>query len=186
MTTAYDVPGTELIEEIVKELKQNKNITEPDYIDFVKTGAHKERAPQREDWFYVRMASVFRRIYLDGPVGTESLRTYYGGRKNRKVRPHRHVKAGGKIIRNCLQVLEKEGLIKKEKKGRILTSKGIILLNKSSKSVLNYLKEHPKTEKKKDLTLAKEKSQQSEPKRKEQKKGKGKDEPGRDKGKKNK
>lgn len=185
MTTAFDVPGTELIQEIAKELRQNKNIVQPEYVDFVKTGAHRERSPSQEDWYYIRMASILRKIYFDGPVGTESLRSYYGGRKNRKVKPHKHVKAGGKIIRNCLQALEKEGLIKKEKKGRTVTTKGIVLLNKSSKNVLAYLREHPKTEKKKNLTLAKEKAVSQEP-AKEKEKGKEKDEPRRDKGKKSK
>ncbi len=182
MVTVYDVPGTELIKEITKELKQNKNIIQPDYVNYVKTGAHNERAPQDEDWYYTRMASILRRLYLDGPgIGTESLRTYYGGRKNRGVKPHKKVKAGGKIIRNCLQALEKEELIKKEKKGRILTIKGINLLNKTSKKVSDYLKENPKPERKRNLTLIKEKSSHgTETKRK------GKDGSGRDKTKKTK
>lgn len=182
MVTAYDVPGTELIKELAKELKQNKNIIQPEYVNYVKTGAHAERAPQDEDWYYIRMASILRRLYLDGPgIGTESLRSYYGGRKNRGVKPHKKVKAGGKIIRNCLQILEKEELIKKEKKGRILTKKGIIFLNKTSKKVSDYLKENPKKERKRNLTLAKDKvSQETETKRKE------KNEPGRDKTKKTK
>jgi small subunit ribosomal protein S19e len=181
MATVYDVPGTELIEEIAKELKQNKNINEPEYVNFVKTGSHKERAPYRDDWYYIRMASILRRIYLDGPVGTESLRTYYGGRKNRGRRPHKHVKASGKIIRNCLQELEKEELIKKEKKGRVITRKGIAFLNKTSRKVLDYLKEKPKTKKRKNLSLAKEKAKTTETK-----KGKGNDELRGNKAKKNK
>ncbi|MFH1895519.1 MAG: hypothetical protein ABIJ74_02995 [archaeon] len=59
------------------------------------------------------------------------------------------------------------------------------MLNKSSKNVLAYLREHPKTEKKKNLTLAKEKAVSQEP-AKEKEKGKEKDEPRRDKGKKSK
>ncbi len=182
MSTVYDVPGIDLVKELSKELKENKNIVQPAYVNYVKTGAHKERAPQEDDWFYTRLASILRRIYLDGPVGTESLRSYYGGRKNRGRRPHKKVKASGKIIRDCLQTLEKEGLVKKEKKGRAVTKKGVAFLNKSSANLLKYLKEHPKQEKKKDLTLAKEKVQTEE-----SKKGKGKkDEPARNKGKKNK
>jgi len=170
MVTTYDVPGTELIKEIAKELKENKNIVQPDYVNYVKTGAHRERAPQDENWYFVRMASILRRIFLDGPVGTESLRTYYGGRKNRGVKPHKHVKASGKIIRNCLQALEKEGLIKKSKKGREITKKGILLLNKKSKNTADYLKENPKKPKMINLTLAKEKEVKEE--FKEKRKGK--------------
>jgi small subunit ribosomal protein S19e len=186
MTTVYDVPGIELIKEITKELKQNKNIIIPEYANYVKTGAHKERAPQQEDWYHIRMASILRRIYLDGPTGTEALRTYYGGRKNRGVRPHKHVKASGKIIRNCLQALEKEGLIKKEKKGRIATRKGVALLNKASKNTLDFLKQNPRKRKPKSLSLAKEKTVSQEPKRKDKKEKGKEDGTGRDKTKKNK
>ncbi len=184
MVSVYDVPGTELIKETAKELKENKSIQEPGYINYVKTGAHRERAPQQEGWYYNRMASILRRIFLDGPVGTESLRTYYGGRKNRGRKPHRHVKASGKIIRDCLQALEKEGLVKKDKKGRVVTSKGIALLNKNAKKALEDLKEHPK-QKKRVLTLAKEKTASPDAGKKKAKR-KEKNEPRRDKGKKNK
>ncbi len=186
MVSVYDVPGTELIKEIAKELKENKNIIQPEYVDYVKTGAHKERAPQEDGWYYTRMASILRRIFLDGPIGTESLRTYYGGKKNRGVRPNKKIKAGGKIIRDCLQALEKEGLIKKEKKGRITTSKGTAFLKQASKKTEENLKTNPKTRKKRNLTLAKEKGSQ-EPKEKKKKEKKGKEnEPRGDKAKKNK
>ncbi len=185
MATAYDVPGTELIEEMAKELMQNKNIIKPEYTEYVKTGSHRERSPQREDWYYIRMASVLRRIYIDGPTGTGSLRTYYGGRKNRGVKPHKHVKAAGKIIRNCLQSLEKEGLIKKEKKGRTITKKGLSFISKTAKKVGEHLKANPKTQKKKNLVLAKEKAGGSQQEAKP-KKGKEKDESRGNKGKKDK
>jgi len=187
MVSVYDVPGIELVKEIAKELKENKNIIQPEYVDFVKTGAHRERAPQQDGWYYNRMASILRRIFLDGPVGTESLRTYYGGRKNRGVRPHKHVKAGGKIIRNCLQALDKEGLIKKEKKGRVITKKGIAFLNKVSKKTEVYLKENPIKRKQKNLTLVVEKVMHTEGKEKKKDKKKGKEDESRgDKGKKSK
>jgi ribosomal protein S19E (S16A) len=92
---------------------------------FAKTGMHRERAPQRKDWWFVRCASILYRVYKDGPVGTESLRSYYGGKRNRGVKPHHFSKSGGKVIRTCLQALEKDGLIKKAKpKGREISSKG--------------------------------------------------------------
>jgi len=52
----YDVPAKHLIEEAAGKLKTE--ITEPEFVGYVKTGMHKERAPQREDWFYVRMGSI--------------------------------------------------------------------------------------------------------------------------------
>ena len=38
MTTIYDVPADSLISELVKELKANKKINQPEWAQFVKTG----------------------------------------------------------------------------------------------------------------------------------------------------
>ena len=129
----YDVPAAELIKEVAKDLKQK--IKAPEWSRFVKTGSHVERAPTNPDWFYVRNASILYRIYHEGPLGTGSLRTYYGGRKNRGRAPERKRRAGGKVIRVCLQMLEKDGLIKKDKKGRAITGKGVKYLNAKAKEV---------------------------------------------------
>jgi len=156
----YDVPATELIDEVAKDFKER--VEQPALVKWGKTGAHKERAPLRGDWWYVRTASILYRVYKDGPVGTESLRTYYGGKRNRGVRPEKFKKASGKIIRTCLQALEKEGLIKKEKKGRGISSKGESFLSKKAKELSAKLKQRkevkvaPKVEVKKEDVAAKE------------------------------
>lgn len=118
----YDVPAGMLIDEVAKDLKAR--VKKPVFTEYAKTGAHRERTPNNPDWFYTRMASVLYRVYKEGNTGTGTLRTYYGGRKNRGVKPEHKVKASGKIIRVCLQNLEKEGLVKKEKKGRKVTPRG--------------------------------------------------------------
>lgn len=118
----FDVEPAVLIKEIAKDFRQK--FKQPQWAEWVKTGTHTERAPQNKDWFFERTASVLYRVYKDGPVGTESLRTYYGGRKKRGVRPEKKRKSSGKIIRTCLQTLEKEGFIKKGKTGRAVTGKG--------------------------------------------------------------
>ncbi len=129
MATAYDVPGQRLVEELAKELEGM--IKMPEWAKFVKTGPHKERPPEQENWWYIRAAAIMRRLYLDGPVGVARLRTYFGGRKNRGVAPERRVDAGAKIIRTILQQLEEVGLAEKvEKEGRRLTPKGISLVDK--------------------------------------------------------
>ncbi len=129
----YDVPASALIEEVAKELKNH--IKQPGFVPYVKTGAHRERAPNNPDWFYLRNASILYRLYKNGATGTGSLRTYYGGRKNRGVKPEKKVKASGKIIRTCLQSLEKAGLLKKEKKGRVVSGKGEKLLYAKAKEI---------------------------------------------------
>ena len=128
----YDVPAKFLIEEVADKLKTE--IEQPEFTLYVKTGMHVERAPQREDWFYVRMGSVLYRAYKWNVIGTERLRSYYGGRKRRGVKTEHKYKAGGKVIRSAVQHLEKAGYLEKAKpKGRKLTPKGQKLLNEIAK-----------------------------------------------------
>ncbi len=146
-----DVPADYLIEETATKLKEE--VTQPEWIQYAKTGVHSERAPQRADWFYVRMASIMYRAHKWGVLGTESLRTYYGGRKNRGLKKEHHYKASGKVIRTCVQALEKIGYLEKAKpKGRKLSVKGFRLLNSMSKIAEKNLKDgvyanKPKTKK---------------------------------------
>ena len=165
----FDVDTAKLIEEVSEHFRQ-AGISQPAYADFVKTGMHAERSPQRADWYFVRMASILYRIFKEGTLGTGSLRTYYGGRKNRGVKRHHHYKAGGKIIRNCLQELEKQGLVKKAKKGREITGKGQKLLNEKAKIVLQKF---PKAEEKRIFKAEKILPSKDQPKAEE--KGKQKD-----------
>jgi len=124
MTSIYEVPVDKLIQKLKEELKKIETIRPPLWAQIVKSGSHRERPPQQPDFWYVRAASILRRIYIDGPVGVSRLRTYYGGRKRRGRRPAKTYKAGGAIIRKILQQLEAAGLVKKEKKGRVLTPQG--------------------------------------------------------------
>ncbi|MEM5875010.1 MAG: 30S ribosomal protein S19e [Candidatus Aenigmatarchaeota archaeon] len=130
MVSIYEVPAEKLIEKLKEELKKMEKIKPPLWAKIVKSGAHKERPPEQEDFWYIRAASILRRIYIDGPVGVSRLRTYYGGRKNRGMKPKKFYKASGSIIRKILQQLESEGLVTKEKKGRILTPKGRSFIDK--------------------------------------------------------
>ena len=120
----------------------------PEWAKYVKTGVHKQRAPEQEDWWYIRLASILRRIYIDGPVGIERLRTYYGGRKRRGVKPPKFRKGSGAIIRNALHQLEKLGFVKKTKEGRVITPAGRSFLDKVAAEVKKEIvKEIPALEK---------------------------------------
>jgi len=128
-----NVPPQKLIGRLSEELKKNENIKPPEWSKFVKTGVSSERPPLQEDWWFLRSAAVLRKVYLNGPIGTQRLRTAFGGRRRRGHKPPHHSKAGGKIIRLILQQLENAGYIKKiekPKKGRIITPKGQKLLSK--------------------------------------------------------
>ena len=128
MATAYDVNPTELINKAAIELKKAKAVQIPDWALYVKTGAGKERVPDNQEWWFVRAASILRKVYVRGPIGVSKLRNFYGCKKNRGVKPEKFYKASGKIIRTILQQLEAEGLIKQVEKGvhkgKIVTPKG--------------------------------------------------------------
>ncbi|MFX1563535.1 MAG: 30S ribosomal protein S19e [Promethearchaeota archaeon] len=131
MSTVYDVAADQLISRIAEELRKAKEVSPPEWSSYVKTGVHKERPPTDTDWWYTRCASLLRRLYVRGPSGISRLRTAYGGRKRRGVRPNRFAKGSGSIIRKALQQLEKAGLVEHEKgSGRRLSSKGRSFLDK--------------------------------------------------------
>ncbi len=133
MTNIYNVSKGELIALTAEKLKSVGEISPPDWALFVKTGTNKERPPFNNDWWYHRSASVMLKLFDFGPVGVSKLRTKYGSKKRRGHKPAEFRKAGGKIIRLILQQLEKAGFAKQEQKGvhkgRILTPKGVSLLN---------------------------------------------------------
>jgi small subunit ribosomal protein S19e len=136
----FDVQASALIRAISADLKR-QGLKQPEWSLFVKTGAHAERAPDSKDWFFERMASILYRIYKEGPLGTGSLRTYYGGKKRRGTKRPEFRKSSGKIIRVCLQGLEKQGLVKKAKKGRVVTAKGQAYLNQMAKEAVGIAKQ---------------------------------------------
>lgn len=137
MTTAYDVPADVLIGKLSAYIKENiKEVTPPDWSAHVKTGSHVERVPQVPDFWYVRTASLLRKLYMNGPIGIQRLRKEYGGRKRKGNAPAHHSKAGGSIIRTSLQQLEKAGFVDKvEKSGRVLSKKGRSLLDAMSTQI---------------------------------------------------
>jgi len=134
MTTAYDVPADALISRLSDYMKDNiKEFTPPEWASYVKTGSHVERAPLDPDWWYVRAASMMRKLYTKGPIGVSHLRKAYGGRKRNGVRPAHFKKAGGNIIRTLLQQMETAGLAQKDGiKGRVVSAKGRSLLDAMS------------------------------------------------------
>ncbi|MGV9168460.1 MAG: 30S ribosomal protein S19e [Promethearchaeia archaeon] len=133
MPTVYDIPANVLIDRLSEELKSKDEIAPPDWSYYVKTGVHKERAPDDSDWWYTRCAAILRKVYLEGPIGTEKLRIHFGGKKRNGSRPNKFRKGSGSIIRNVLQQLEKAGFIKTKKgEGRVVTSMGHSYLDKLS------------------------------------------------------
>ena len=94
-------------------------------------------APLEEDFWYIRCASLLRKLNKIGEIGVNRLRKKYGGR-NRKGKGLNHsAKGSGKIIRVALQQLEKANLIKKtERNGRKIAPEGKSLLERTAYSIL--------------------------------------------------
>ncbi len=141
MPTPYDVPASLLIDRLAKYLKDNVDaIRPPEWAPFVKTGVHKERPPDDPDWWYIRCASLLRKIYIKGPIGVQRLRSEYGGRKDRGVRPEHTRKGSEAIIRNALKQLEEANLVKTVNgKGRVISSEGRRLLDLLSTEIKREL-----------------------------------------------
>ncbi|RMD67507.1 30S ribosomal protein S19e [Candidatus Pacearchaeota archaeon] len=116
---------------LARVLKEEKLFEKPEWVELVKTSVHKKRPSIEEDFWFKRAASILRQIYIRGVVGVQRLRTRYGGRKDRGMKPPEFRKGGGKIIRVILQQAESSGLVEKVKgkrSGRTLTEKGRELL----------------------------------------------------------
>src|SRR3989344_7953231 len=108
MKTIHDVDSQKFMNIASAELKAK--IKMPDWAMYVKTGSYKQRPPEQTDWWFLRAASILRRVYIDGPVGTSKLRTFYGGLPRRGHKPAHFGKASGKVIRTILSDMEKAGL----------------------------------------------------------------------------
>jgi small subunit ribosomal protein S19e len=140
MVRVYDVPADKLIAALAEHLKKVPELEPPTWAPYVKTGSHTERPPQRSDWWYFRAASIMRKVYIQGPVGQQELESAYGGSKALSYNPKHHRDAGGSVIRNVMKALEQAELMTKQgNKGRVLTSKGVALLDKISKDVFKEL-----------------------------------------------
>ncbi|MEM7815655.1 MAG: 30S ribosomal protein S19e [Candidatus Aenigmatarchaeota archaeon] len=130
-----DVDAQQLIVKAAEALEKMPEFKPPEWAYFVKTGVHKERPPSQANWWWIRSASVLRKIYLQ-PLGVSKLRKIYGGRKNRGHKPEHKYRASGAIIREILQQHEKAGFVKTEKgKGRVITPKGQKFLDGIAKSI---------------------------------------------------
>jgi len=128
---------------LAKALKKVPEFNKPEWVDFVKSGPAKERPIDDPDFWHKRAASILRFIHIRKNIGVNRLRTKYGSKKNRGMRPEKFFKAGGKILRTILQQSDKAGFTeigkqvkgtKKRRAGRQLTKKGTEFLEAIAKN----------------------------------------------------
>jgi small subunit ribosomal protein S19e len=133
MTSVYEINPQEYNLKLAEALKNVPEFKQPEWADYVKSGPAKERPIDEEDFWVKRSASILRQIHRKGILGTNRLRTKYGSKKNRGMRPERFKRASGKIIRTILQQADQAGFtelakeikgVKGKRPGRQLTAKG--------------------------------------------------------------
>merc|ERR1712060_519753 len=120
-----DVDQQKFVVALSAFLKKSGKVKVPEWSDIVKTSVAKELAPYDEDWYYTRLASVARHLYVRSPVGVATMTKIYGVRRNNGSSPS-HWRAGaGSIARKGLQALEHLKLVEKDPNGgRRMSSQG--------------------------------------------------------------
>tara|TARA_Y100000310_G_scaffold3354_2_gene4290 strand:+ start:808 stop:1392 length:585 start_codon:yes stop_codon:yes gene_type:complete len=134
----YELNADEYNKLLANALKQIEEFKAPEWSYFVKTGVSRIKPPQEEDFWFKRAASILRQAYVKNIVGVNRLKTRYGSKYNRGMKPERFRKASGKMIRIMLQQAETAGLLEKYNKpgkraGRKLTAKGKELMDSIGK-----------------------------------------------------
>ncbi len=133
MTSVYEMNSQEYNLKLARALKKIPEFKQPEWSKFVKSSPSKERPIDDLNFWHKRAASILRQIYKKKIVGVNRLKTKYGSKKNRGMKPEAFRKAGGKIIRTILQQSDKAGFteiardikdVRSKKPGRQLTVKG--------------------------------------------------------------
>ncbi|CAM8991925.1 unnamed protein product [Rhodiola kirilowii] len=123
--TVKDVSPHEFVKAYSAHLKRSGKIELPHWTDIVKTATFKELAPYDPDWYYIRAASMARKIYLRGHLGVGAFKRIYGGSKRNGSRPPHFCKSSGSIARHVLQQLLNMNIVDVDPKGgRVITSSG--------------------------------------------------------------
>jgi small subunit ribosomal protein S19e len=120
-----DVNSASFITAYAEHLKNSDKFELPVWSDTVKTGVFKELAPYGDDWYYIRAASIARKVYLRPGVGVGMLQKWYGGSYRRGARREHFRKASAGVIRSVLIQLEEMKVLEKlSNGGRQVTTVG--------------------------------------------------------------
>ena len=125
MISVKDVDQQQFTVALAAFLKKSGKVKLPEWVDLVKTNVAKELGPYDEDWYYTRLASMARHLYIRSPVGVATMTKIYGVRRNNGSCPSHWSRGSGSIARKGLQALEQLKLVEKDANGgRKLTSQG--------------------------------------------------------------
>lgn len=127
-TGVRDVAAAKFVAAYAAHLKKSGKVELPKWVDLVKTGTFQELAPYDQDWFFVRAASIARKIYLRGGIGIGRLKRMYGGSKRNAPSASHFATGSGSVARHAVHALEKLGVIEKDKNGYVLSLQFTICL----------------------------------------------------------
>ncbi|HTY43713.1 MAG TPA: 40S ribosomal protein S19 [Patescibacteria group bacterium] len=136
----YEMTAQEYNTKLAEALKKISEFKEPEWVHYVKSGSGKVRPINEVDFWHKRAASILRQIYKNKIVGVNRLRTRYGNKKNRGMRPERFRRASGKIIRTILQQSDKAGLTEAVKMNKVLKLRAGRKLTEHGKKFLEGIK----------------------------------------------
>ena len=124
--TVRDIKPADFITAYAEHLKKTGLIELPAWIDYAKSGHHKELSPYDPDWYYTRAAAIARKVYLRQNLGVGGLRKYFGSLNDKGAKTEHFQRAAGNNIRDILKQLEEHNVVVRadKGKGRVITSKG--------------------------------------------------------------
>ena len=117
-TTVKDVPADLFVKAYAQHLKRQGKIEVPKWVDYVKTSVSKELAPYDPDWFYVRCASIARKVYLRPNTGIGALTKVYGNNYRRGAKTEHFREASAGLLRYMVQQLEAVKVLEKTENGK--------------------------------------------------------------------
>ena len=139
MVDVNKVPPELLLNNLVETFKTDKRVEIPDWASFLKAGIHREKSWEEPDWYYRRLASTLRKVYVNGPIGISKMSEEYGGRVDRGSKSYHPAKGSRYLVRKMFEQLETLGYVKKDKKGRSISPAGTSVLDKAAKEVMKAL-----------------------------------------------
>jgi small subunit ribosomal protein S19e len=137
------VPHEAFVLVLAERLKHDFNeIRPPAYAHFVKTSSTNFEPPKSFDWWYIRAASILRKLAVKGPMGVKDFTFEYSGKRKRgRRREHFALGASGHVRRILIQ-LEAAKLVEKQRRGRVLSKGGWDLLLGVAGDVLSDVLKH--------------------------------------------